>query len=47
MNDHPPTPPEEQEELAHVDDAIIGKAVRWSLVIFVIRVIQDEERAKH
>ena len=26
-------PPEEPEELAHVDDAIIGKAVRWSLVV--------------
>src|SRR5262245_25451113 len=27
-----PTPPEEQEELVHTDDAIIGKASRWSLL---------------
>jgi hypothetical protein len=39
MNDHPSTPPEEQEELAHVDDAIIGKAVRWSLVILAILAV--------
>jgi enediyne biosynthesis protein E4 len=27
--------PEVEEELAHADDAVIGKAVRWSLVAFV------------
>ena len=27
-----PKPDFEDEELAHVDDAIIGKAVRWSLL---------------
>src|SRR5439155_6386391 len=32
-------PPEDQEELVHADDAIIGKAVRWSLVALVIIVI--------
>jgi enediyne biosynthesis protein E4 len=36
MNQNPATPPGEPEELAHVDDAIIGKAIRWSLVVLVI-----------
>ena len=36
MKQQPDPPPEEQEELAHVDDAIIGKAIRWSLVVFVL-----------
>ncbi|MBU6402947.1 MAG: CRTAC1 family protein, partial [Verrucomicrobia bacterium] len=27
--------PEETEELAHYDDAIIGRALRWSLVVFL------------
>jgi hypothetical protein len=36
MNDQPATPPEEQDELAHVDDTIIGKALRWSLVVLVM-----------
>ena len=30
------TPPEERDELARLDDAIIGKATRWSLVGFGI-----------
>src|SRR5947209_18338272 len=30
---NPPPPPDEQEELVHADDTIIGKAVRWSLVV--------------
>ena len=36
MIDKPPTPPGEPEELARLDDAIIGKAVRWSLAILVM-----------
>ncbi len=32
MSDHPQHRPEEEEELAHADDAIIGKAIRGSLV---------------
>jgi hypothetical protein len=36
MNQHPNPPTGEPEELGHVDDAVIGKAVRWSLVVFVI-----------
>ena len=35
MNKNPTTPPEDQEELVHADDTIIGKAVRWSLVALV------------
>ena len=30
---NPPPPPDEHEELVHADDTIIGKAVRWSLVV--------------
>ncbi len=29
------TPPDDHDELAHVDDAIIGQAFRWSLVAFL------------
>src|SRR5262245_53004974 len=29
---NPPPPSDEHEELAHADDTIIGRAVRWSLV---------------
>jgi hypothetical protein len=29
----PSLPPDEHEELVHADDTIIGKAVRWSLVV--------------
>ena len=36
MSDKPPAPPGEQEELAHVDDAIIGKAARWSLLVLLL-----------
>jgi hypothetical protein len=36
MNNRPPPQPDNDEELVHVDDAIIGKAVRWSLVILLI-----------
>src|SRR2546425_10321711 len=33
MNNPPPPPSDEHEELVHADDTIIGKAVRWSLVV--------------
>jgi hypothetical protein len=32
-------PPEEQEELAHYDDAVIGRAFRWSALAFLLIVI--------
>jgi enediyne biosynthesis protein E4 len=32
-------PPDEQEELAHLDDAVIGKAFRWSLIAFLALVV--------
>jgi hypothetical protein len=32
MNTNPTEPPDESEELVHADDAVIGKAVRWSLI---------------
>src|SRR2546425_577228 len=35
MNQNSTQPPEEQGELAHADDTVIGKAVRWSLLGFV------------
>src|SRR5947208_2643540 len=35
MNPNLPTPPEDQDELVHADDTIIGKATRWSLVALV------------
>jgi hypothetical protein len=31
-----PTPPEERDEVAHYDDAIIGKAFRWSAILLLI-----------
>jgi hypothetical protein len=31
----PPPSPETEEELVHADDAIIGQAVRWSLLVFL------------
>ncbi|HKI71651.1 MAG TPA: CRTAC1 family protein [Verrucomicrobiae bacterium] len=34
MNQNSTPPPEEQGELAHADDTVIGKAVRWSLLGF-------------
>src|SRR5216110_413892 len=34
MNQNSTQPPEEQGELAHADDTVIGKAVRWSLLGF-------------
>jgi len=37
---NPPPPPDEHEELVHADDTVIGKAVRWSLVVgLVIAVV--------
>jgi hypothetical protein len=36
MNDQPVPPPEPPEELAHLDDAIIGKAIRWSLAVLIV-----------
>lgn len=36
MSNPPPPNPDPEDELAHVDDAIIRKAFRWSLVAFVI-----------
>ncbi len=39
MSNIPPQPPEEEEELAHADDVIIGKAVRWSLVVLMIGAV--------
>jgi hypothetical protein len=36
MNKNPKTSHEEQDELVHPDDTIIGKAVRWSLIALVI-----------
>src|SRR6266508_2038706 len=37
MNNEPtPTPDHDDEELVQADDTIIGKAVRWSLVVLVI-----------
>jgi hypothetical protein len=35
MNDQPPLSPDEHEELVHTDDTVIGRAVRWSLVVAV------------
>lgn len=40
MNPTPPQrPPEEGEELAHYDDAVIGKAFRWSGAAFLLLLI--------
>ena len=35
MQNNPPTP-DDSEELVHTDDRIIGKAIRWSLLVLVI-----------
>src|SRR2546422_379222 len=35
MNDQPPLSPDEHEELVHTDDTVIGRALRWSLVVAV------------
>jgi hypothetical protein len=40
MTNTPNPPPEEQEDLVHADDAIIGHAVRWSLIaVFALAVV--------
>ena len=36
MSNPPPPKPDPEDELAHLDDAIISKAFRWSLVAFVV-----------
>ena len=36
MNKNPTNSPEDQEELVRADDAIIGKASRWSLIALVV-----------
>lgn len=36
VNTKPPSPPEPDEELVHTDDAIIGRAVRWSLLLLAV-----------
>ncbi len=36
MSDAPLHPTDEGEEMAHYDDAIIGRAFRWSLVVLVV-----------
>jgi hypothetical protein len=38
MNIQPLPPTDESEELAHLDDAIIGKVFRWSLIAFCLLV---------
>ena len=35
----PSTPPDQPEELAHYDDAVIGRAFRWSAAAAVLLVI--------
>ena len=35
-NDKKPTSPEDPDEVAHLDDAVIGRAFRWSAVAFVV-----------
>jgi hypothetical protein len=32
MNKHPTPPTDDQEELVHTDDAVIGRAFRWSVI---------------
>src|SRR5262245_30259480 len=34
-----PEKPDEGEEIAHYDDAIIGKAFRWSAVVLLLPVV--------
>ena len=36
MSDEPLHPPDEGEEMAHYDDAVIGRAFRWSLVVLLV-----------
>jgi hypothetical protein len=36
MSEEPLRPPDEGEELAHYDDAVIGRAFRWSLMVLVV-----------
>lgn len=35
MNTEPQRPPEQEEEVAHYDDAIIGRVFRWSAIAFL------------
>jgi hypothetical protein len=39
MNKAPTPPPQDQEELVHADDAIIGRATRRSLIAMVIIIM--------
>jgi hypothetical protein len=39
MSNAPPQRPDEEDELAHTDDAIIGKAVRWSLMALAVILV--------
>ena len=36
MNKTPLPPSDDQEELVHADDAVIGRAVRWSVVVLLL-----------
>jgi hypothetical protein len=38
MNTEPHRPPEQEEEIAHYDDAVIGRVFRWSAVAFLFLV---------
>jgi hypothetical protein len=38
MNKTPLPPSDDQEELVHADDAVIGRAVRWSVVVLLVIV---------
>ncbi len=38
LQESAPRPPDEEEELAHYDDAVIGRAFRWSAIALVIVV---------
>src|ERR1044071_9169198 len=39
MNKNPTPPSDEHEELVHGDDAVIGRAARWSLLALLSRVL--------
>ena len=39
MNDAPKIPPDENEELAHYDDAVIGKAFRFSAIAILLLAV--------
>lgn len=39
MSKLPPQRPEDEEELVHYDDAIIGRAIRWSLWVLAILAV--------